>query len=373
MYLRVAFVLVLALPSFAQAKDLYVHATAGEDSAAGTKDAPLATLQMAVSLAGPGDTIHLTPNNSLFRQAVTFVGKHDVTLDGHGATLDGSDPLPTEGWEDRGNGLRRLKIRSTAMNRHLLAFDGRVNRMGRATGKSPAFPQPEELRDGQFAVVEIDDKQAWLYVRGAAKSLEWSTRVNGVAFGGENRNITIRNIAARRFLNDGFNIHARGTELHFQKVDGYDCFDEGLSAHEACTCDIEDGRFWGNENAVADVNDSETHYRRCEFRDSLAVEALLVGRKHSLVDCKITSSLTSTAISAGTRGGETGKPFDLLLDRVEVASAVAGRKPTIRFEGGRIVIRECRFADVDFRQRGSQFELDRTTLPLGTDAESKTK
>jgi hypothetical protein len=202
------------------------------------------------------------------------------------------------------------------------------------------------LTDGQFCVETIDDKHCWLYVRGEAKMLEWSTRMNGLATGGNNRAIVVRNLKARRFLNDGFNLHANALEMRFEKIDGYDCFDEGFSAHETCECLIEHGRFWGNENAIADVGESRTEYRNCEFRQSVGTDVLLAGAAHKFVDCKIENTPPSTALSASVRG-EKGKQLSLVLERVSITSTQAGAKPIVRLDGGEVRLRECNFGDAD--------------------------
>lgn len=329
----------------AAGRDLYVHQRLGNDANAASEKSPLATIQKAVSLAGDGDVIHLLPEKAVYRQSATFVGKQGVTIEGHGCTLDGSDPLPADGWEELGDGLRRRKLPATPMGRHLLAVDGTVERMQRGTSLLPKFPAPRDLKDGQFVVEEIDAKTIWLYVRGSAKSLEWSTRVNGIATGGNNERLTIRNLAARRFLNDGFNIHGHAYELKFESIDGYDCFDEGFSAHEDATAVIDRSRFWGCENAVADVNDSVTTYRRCEFSRSMAVDALLVGAKHALVDCKIVNTPPSTALAGGGRE-VAGRTFRLELERVEIVSTNPATPPNVRLTGGEFSLRDCPWAGV---------------------------
>jgi hypothetical protein len=353
-----ALVLVLLATAPAAARDWYVHADQGRDGAAGTEAAPLATVQAAVNTAAPGDVIHLGPPGALFRQQVTFANKTNLTLDGHGATLDGSDVLPDDGWETISAGLRRRRVKRTTYDRHLLTFDGRTEHMHRTqSGNSRPFPAPEQLTDDQFAFVAIDDTEGWLYVRTGAKVLEWSTRVNGVATGGTNRGLVVRNLKTRRYLNDGFNIHGHGYDLVFEQVEGTDCFDEGFSAHEDCTCRISDGRFWGCENAVADVNDSQTDYLRCEFGQSLSTDALLVGKRHSLTDCRIINTPGTTALSGGSRG-QRDKGFQLVLDRVAITSTDPAQKPRVRISDGTITVRACKLDGVDFNTTGADVQFD---------------
>jgi hypothetical protein len=329
------------------AREWYVDVTRGHDGNEGTEAAPLATAQRAVDAATPGDTIHLLPVGAVYRQSMTFKNRSGLTIEGHEVTLDGSDPLPEGGWENVGDGLRRRKLPRTVQDRHLLSFDGRTERMGRTQSRNARpFPKPADLKDGQFCVEAIDDKHCWLYVRGEAGKLEWSTRMNGLATGGENRGIVVRNLMARRFLNDGFNLHGNAVEMRFDRIDGYDCFDEGFSAHETCECLIEHGRFWGNENAIADVNFSRTEYRHCEFHESVGTDVLLAGAGHKLIDCLIVNTPPSTAISFSVRNDQD-KDSSLILERVRVRSSVKDAKPIVRFDGGQVSVRACDFGDAD--------------------------
>jgi len=63
----------------------------------------------AIKLAQPGDTIHLEPGK-VHRGYAGFHGKKGepgkpITLDGHGATLEGSDPFDPAQWREIAPGL----------------------------------------------------------------------------------------------------------------------------------------------------------------------------------------------------------------------------------------------------------------------------
>ena len=127
---------------------------------------------VAVELAGPGDCIHLTPSALPYRQSVTFVNKQGepgrpLVLDGHGATLYGSEPLKTNEWpmiapglyrydrrvhearsepgpasigryysvrDSRTNGYTTLdELPRSTLQRWYFIFDGKMNLMGRSS------------------------------------------------------------------------------------------------------------------------------------------------------------------------------------------------------------------------------------------------
>lgn len=304
MHSRILLPLVwLLLAAAASGREIYVDAVAGSDSADGSAGAPLRSGQRAVDVASPGDVIHLGPAKGLIRQQIGLRDKEGLTIRGHGCTLTGADPLPADGWEPVSPGLVRRRMPRTLMDRHLLIVGGRAQRMGRSPSVRPAFPAPEKLRPGEFAWVDIDKQHGWLYVAGAHDNLEWSVRMAGIATMGRNRDITIEDLNCRHALNDGFNIHGDCRGLRCRRVTGYENFDEGFSAHDTCTCWIEAGRFWGNDNAVADVNQADTFYTRCEFRDSVSTEVLFSGGKHGLTDCTIVAGgRTVFSLSPGTLG-----------------------------------------------------------------------
>jgi hypothetical protein len=356
------FALFLVLISTAQAREIFVNPETGDDANDGSSEAALATGQKAVSLAQPGDVIQLLPKNAVYRQSITFRGKSDLTIEGNGVTLDGADPLPAVGWEDLGQQLLRRKIPRTVYDRHLLIVDGKANRMGRTAGKNSLdlFPAADDLKEGEFRFEIIDDEFGWLFVRGSVENLEWSTRSNGIGTGGECSNIVVRNLNARHFLNDGFNIHGHAVGMKFYSIQGYDCFDEGFSAHDTCECEIDGGKFWGCEHAIADVNNCVTHYRNCEFRDSVHVDVLFRGNRHSLTDCLIVNTTPATALSAGP-GGEKDKPFELTLTNVEIRGD-AEKPARIRIDGGKASLSSCRFKNVKLNTIGAEVESTETQV-----------
>ncbi|MCC9609430.1 hypothetical protein LOC68_05250 [Blastopirellula sp. JC732] len=341
------------------AAELHVNAETGSDSNPGTVEKPLKTLQKGISSAKEGDVIQLHPQGAVYRQAGTFGNRSAITIEGNGVTLDGADPLPEDGWEKVGANLYRRQMKRTPLDRHLLIIDGVMQRMGRTqSAGSPDFPPPSALKPGEFCFENIDDKQGWLYVCGSTKNLQWSTRVNGIATGGPCKRLVIRNLNTRNFLNDGFNVHGDCRELKFENINGYDCFDEGFSAHESAECEINGGKFYGNENGIADVNSTETVYRNCQFYGNVNVDVLLVGKVHRLIDCQIVNMTSAAALNGGPR--EKQATFDLVLERVSITTDKKEEKGHARVNGGTLLLKDCVIENVNLNTLGADVKYEGT-------------
>lgn len=332
-------------------KDWHVHSILGSDENDGSQGAPLKTAQIAVNRAAPDDRILLLPPNSLYRQSISLKSpKAGIVIDGNGVTLTGADPLPVDQWESLEDGLHRIRLPVTRWDRHLLIVDGVAQRMGRLCANPIDFPAVEALQEGEFRWDLINEEEGWLTYRGKLDGLEWSTRSNGFATSGDHRDIKVFNLNARHFLNDGFNIHGNARGMQFFNIKGIENFDEGFSAHDDSTCWIRDGEFLRNEHAVADVNRADTYYTNCLFADSVAVEVLFQGGRHSLTDCEIRTGPTSLPLSI--RGNEN-QSAGLVLRSVDVDASKLREKKWIIGASATV------FIDRDTLRSTSTLELDR--------------
>lgn len=102
---------VLARP--ADARDIYVDNRGGDDGATGRHEqytadraGPVRTITKALRLAQNGDRILLANTGKPYRESISLVGsRHGGTpvqrfvIQGNGAILDGSAPVPSEAWE----------------------------------------------------------------------------------------------------------------------------------------------------------------------------------------------------------------------------------------------------------------------------------
>jgi hypothetical protein len=103
----------LLLGSVAAARDIFVNNAAGDDRATGVQSRGMAdlsgavrTIAKALRLAGAGDHILLADTGRPYRESITLEGsRHSgsavgpLVIDGNGAALDGTAPVPPEGWK----------------------------------------------------------------------------------------------------------------------------------------------------------------------------------------------------------------------------------------------------------------------------------
>lgn len=292
--------LFLALPRLSAA-DLHVDPARGNDAADG-QSGPVRTLGRAIRLAGPGDTIHLQPE-VVYSDSAVFANKHGepgrpITLDGHGAILDGSESVRAADWEALGAGLFRKSdlvpsLNDAILGRWFFLWDGRMNRMGRTSkGPKAAFKKPTELQPGEWTHAE-----GAFYLRLAegadldAANIRYPARANAVAQAGKGSHLVVRNVTGRHVYNDGFNVHGAQRALVFENIAAIECGDDGFSAHEDAECRIDGFVSIGNSTGLCDTVSSVTHYRNVYIRDCHGYDVFFIGDSpHSMENVVVEST-----------------------------------------------------------------------------------
>lgn len=284
---RVAGVVLGFSLSVASARDITVDPDLGNDSADGVT-APVRTIHKGLRLAGPGDTVHLQPK--VYREYAGFYDRRGepgrpITLDGHGATLEGSDPLDPQGWVEVEPGLFRHdelipRFNAAMLGRWFFLFDGKMQLMGRTSkGASEPLKTPESLAPGEWTFVAklAEDPNrlllgAFFIKLAAGQSLARANiavpvRSAGVQTSGDNRHLIIRNLTATHPYNDGFNIHGHCEDVLFENIAAIECGDDGISAHETATYTVNGFVSIGNSTGICDTGASRTTYENIFIRD----------------------------------------------------------------------------------------------------------
>jgi len=264
------------------------------------------TIHEAIKLAQPGDTIHLQP--IVYHDYAGFYGKkrepgRPITLDGHGATLEGSDPLDLAKWKEVSPGLfansQMLPPRyldDAVLVRWFFLWDGKMNLMGRTSkGKKAPFKKPEDLRPGQWTFAEDKSREkpnsrqvcGTFYVKLspgqklAEANIAAPMRSAGVqiatdAHGSASAHLVIRNLTATHPYNDGFNIHGNCQDLVFQNIRSIECGDDGISVHEAAECRVDGFVSIGNSTGIADCVAAHTSYNHVFIAGIHAIDLLFL-------------------------------------------------------------------------------------------------
>lgn len=284
------------------------------------KDAP--TIAHAIKLARPGDTIHLEPK--VYRDYAGFYGRRGepgkpITLDGHGATLEGSDPLDPASWSEVSPGLFKNdnllpRLDDAMIGRWFFVMNGRMNLMGRTSkGRSAPLKKPEELQVDEWTFVKgpprAEAKPGQIFgtffiklTPGRALAdakIFVPVRSAGVQFSGDNAHLVIRNLTATHPYNDGFNIHGDCRACVFENIAAIECGDDGISAHETAQYRVEGFVSIGNSTGICDTGGSETSYDRVFIADCLGFDLYFLdtGRytlRHALVLSSAQNALSIT-------------------------------------------------------------------------------
>lgn len=325
---------ILALPL--AARDIHVG-----------KDAP--TIHHAIKMAVAGDTIHLEPK--VYRDYAGFYGKKGepgkpITLDGHDATLEGSDPIDPAKWREVSPGLFANDdllpgLSDAVIGRWFFLFDGKMQHMGRTSkGKQAPLKKPEELQAGEWTFVKDPSREkppskaiyGTFYLKVAAgQSLSEAKvfapmRSAGVQMSGDNAHLVIKNLTATHPYNDGFNIHGDCRDVVFENIRAIECGDDGISAHETAEYRVDGFVSIGNSTGICDTVAAKTSYNRVFIADCLGFDLFFLddGRY------KLTNAVIfSKAQNPFTVTGREDKHCELEIDNVLFRRVVEPRTALI--------------------------------------------
>jgi hypothetical protein len=282
--------------------------------------------------------IHLQP--IVYRDYAGFYGKkgapgRPITLDGHGATLEGSDPIDPAKWKEVSPGLFAHddllpRLDDAIIGRWFFLWNGRMNHMGRTSkGKHDPLKKPEELQPGEWTFVRdrSRDKPSssqyygtfYLKLPSGQKLCEARIaapmRSAGVQMSGDNAHLVIRNLTATHPYNDGFNIHGDCRDVVFENIRAIECGDDGISAHETAEYRVDGFVSIGNSTGITDTVAAKTSYNHVFLAGNLAFDLFFLNNGRYKVENAIVLSsaehpLTVTALP--------NQHCELILDNVYI-------------------------------------------------------
>lgn len=376
--------LVFAACCQVTARDLHVDPAVGNDRNDGSK-LPLKSIKHAIRIAEAGDTIHLKP--IVYYEYAGFYDKRGelgkpITLDGHGATLEGSDAIDPDTWTEVSPGLFKNDALMPTMNlailwRWFFLIDGQATRMGRVLkGKSEPFRKPDELKPGEWTFVGNDKK-----AEGGSDSdkaggsffiklkpqqtlkqanIRFPVRAAGVQLSGDNAHLVIRNVTATHPYNDGFNIHGDCRDVVFQNIRAIECGDDGISAHESAEYRVDGLVSIGNGTGICDTGTSKTSYNSVFIADCVGVDLyFLDSGRYSISNAVVLSSAQKSMVVTGRASGRC----TLSIDNVYVQRAsrntnkVVKPEPALVASHSHVTARHLTLDKLDLRVTG-EVEFD---------------
>ena len=323
-----------------QARELSVDPDIGDDQNDGVTS-PIKTIRHAIRNAKPGDTIHLKP--VVYHEYAGFYNKRGqpgkpITLNGHGATLEGSDAIDPTTWTEVSPGLFKNDELLPTLNlailwRWFFLIDGKINRMGRLLkGRSEPLRKPEELKPGEWTFVgnhtkseggsDSDKARGSFFIKlkpGQTlkqANIRFPVRSAGVQLSGDNAHLVIRNLTATHPQNDGFNIHGDCRDVIFENIRAIECGDDGISAHETAQYRVDGFVSIGNGTGICDTGSSDTRYKNIFIADCVGVDLYFLDTgRYSVSNAVVLSSAQKPMVVTGRASGHCTLTIDNLYFR----------------------------------------------------------
>lgn len=308
--------------------NLHVDPTDGNDAHDG-RSAPVRTIGRAIKLARPGDTIHLRP--MVYHDYAGFYGKQGlpgrpITLDGHGSTLEGSDPLDPAKWKEVSPGLFAhdellppRNLDDAVLVRWFFLWDGKMNHMGRTSkGTKAPLKELDDLKPGEWTFVRdpareqpgAANRRGTFYVRLppgqklADAKIAAPMRSAGVQMSGDNAHLVIKNLTCTHAYNDGFNIHGDCRDVAFENIRAVECGDDGISAHESAEYHVDGFISLGNSTGITDTGTATTSYKRVFIAECRAYDLYFLNNGRYKVDDAVVLSSSEHPLVVSVRAGE---------------------------------------------------------------------
>ena len=211
----------------APARDLYVNNLAGEDRYTGAQatpysdgTGPVRTIAKALRLAQAGDRIVLAKTDQPYRESITLCGnRHSgyaqqaFTIQGNGAVLDGSLPVPPRAWEHYRDDVFRFQ--PPGQGTQQLYLDGRPAVRAPYDSLRGGLPRLEVgqwcLADGRIYFRVEKDKLPESY------DLSFARLVTGVTLY-HVEHVAIVGLTIQGFQNDGLNAFNSARRVYLAEV-----------------------------------------------------------------------------------------------------------------------------------------------------------
>jgi hypothetical protein len=282
--MRIAFrvlILLCLLTGKAGARDIFVDNATGDDrhsgSHAGTQidsGSQVRTIAKALRLARTGDRIILAKTGQPYRESVSLVGiRHSgippmfpLTIEGNGATLDGTSPIPDDDWTHYRDNIFRFHPK--VLTRAALFSRGRAIQ---PLPLSPTIEVPPKLKPLQWCLVD----GAIYFAVEATKlppdyKLSYAELPTGITLY-QVDHVVIRNLKIRGYRADGISAAVGARNVLLDNVTCTGNGHSGICVGGGAQVSIESCKLSGNAQAqLMTMADSETHILAGDFANDSA-------------------------------------------------------------------------------------------------------
>jgi len=224
------FLAAALLATQAPGREIYVNNVAGNDVFNGLEPrneggtaGPVRTLAKALRLSERSDHIILENTGQPYRESVSLVGsrhsglpKEPLVIEGHGAVLDGTAPVPTGHWKFYRDNI--FSFRPPRMGPQQLFLNGRPAARLLASDKAEVLP---DMDPGQWC----SHRGYFYFAVGGGKlpddcNLTYASLPTGITLY-QVEHVRIENLKVQGFQLDGIHLHAgRHVVLHKVTVQG---------------------------------------------------------------------------------------------------------------------------------------------------------
>ena len=228
MRFAVVTLLLLWLPAAVRAEILFVNNVLGSDTNSGTvetnqggRDGPLKSIAAALKRSRAGGRIIVGKTDQPYYECLTFQGRHHsgsslrpFVVEGNGATLDGTAPIPTQGWQHVHKSIYRYFPNRLGHQR--LFLEGKLARQMPTDEYGNVLSNV--MRPGQWChcggAIQFAADQGR---QPAGYELRYAKHRVGITLYDVQR-VLIRNLVVRGFQLDGVNAHDNAMECALSGV-----------------------------------------------------------------------------------------------------------------------------------------------------------
>ncbi len=305
MTVTVVFIASFLAVQSVSASNYYVDNVRGNDANDGLSDAkPFKTIRKAILAVKPGDKMYLTKNPVPYYENLQFINhggtkEKPIEVDGRGAVLNGSPAIDPAKWHAEGNNRFSvsLNIPKFGWSRFFVLFDGKMVRMSSCGkgGVRPVFKAPAALTALEWTWIEAEKKLYICLPEGKTPAtykvaFPDYTYVSGVLLAGKSSWLTFRNMTTENFVNDGYNIHQECYNVKFYNIRALYNGDDGISAHEACTIEVDGFYAEGNATGICHVQECECVHRNVTLKNAAGIELYFLNKKNVLENFTVEST-----------------------------------------------------------------------------------